>query len=125
MNKYGFVYALYNVAHRGLYKIGCTEKAPHARAEELSRGTGVPSEFHVAAYIECQGFQQVEHDIHLALAPFRSNAKREFFAAPPDLIARCMFHHPRMLTWTDNYFFEFVQQDMSRTADPYAVRLAA
>lgn len=125
MSKYGFVYALYNASYKGLYKIGCTERAPHARAEELSRGTGVPSPFYVAAYIECEQFQDVEADIHRHLRAYRANAAREFFSAPPALIARAMYHHPRMLTWTDNYFFEFVQADMNRTADPYALRLVA
>ncbi|MDC0850100.1 GIY-YIG nuclease family protein [Pseudomonas aeruginosa] len=44
MSGYGFVYVLTSPAMPGLYKVGATTRSPRQRAEELSRGTGVPHE---------------------------------------------------------------------------------
>ncbi|MGP8777143.1 GIY-YIG nuclease family protein [Pseudomonas aeruginosa] len=54
MSGYGFVYVLTSPAMPGLYKVGATTRSPRQRAEELSRGTGVPHEFEVAFYAEVQ-----------------------------------------------------------------------
>jgi hypothetical protein len=119
MSRFGFVYCLWNVSYPGIYKIGCTERSPHARAAELSRATGVPSEFYVSAYIECDGYQAAESDIHRHLAEYRFNKSREFFKAPPVEIACAMYFHPSMLTWADLTFFEDLGQGMHMFDSPY------
>jgi|GEM_PF-2119223 len=75
---YGFVYMLHN-RHMTCFKIGCTERSPHARAEELSKPTGVPSPFIVACYLETKDFQDIERRMHGWLAEYRLNEQREFF----------------------------------------------
>ncbi len=52
MSDWGFVYILGNQAMPGIYKVGTTKFSPHRRAEELSRGTGVPHEYEVFYYAE-------------------------------------------------------------------------
>lgn len=76
----GFVYILTNPHFaRGVYKIGCTERAPHARAQELSKDTAVPAPFEVVCYIEVDNFQAVEREIHLWLEHQRISTNREWF----------------------------------------------
>jgi hypothetical protein len=76
----GFVYILTNPYFASnVYKVGCTERAPHARAEELSKGTAIPAPFEVLCFIEIDGFQQVEKQLHAHLEHFRINTNREFF----------------------------------------------
>lgn len=67
----------------GLYKIGCTERSPHARARQLSASSGVPQPFHVLLYIEVDDCQRVELQFHQQLADFRATSKREFFRFGP------------------------------------------
>jgi hypothetical protein len=81
---YGFVYLLGNKAMPGYYKIGCTERSPHARASELSGASGVPHPFNVLLYIEVADFQRVERRIHQELSDFRATERREFFRFGPD-----------------------------------------
>jgi hypothetical protein len=119
MSKYGFVYCLLSHSLPDLYKIGCTERSPTQRAEELSHGTGVPSEYYVVAYIECAGFQTVERDIHRRLDQYRPNGNREFFRAPLDEIAAHMFHHPASLGWVDRIMYENIGVKPWQLADPY------
>jgi hypothetical protein len=83
MMKFGFVYLLGNKAMPCIYKIGCTERAPHQRAAELSAATGVPHEFSVLLYMEVAYFQEVERRIHRELADFRVSNEREFFCFGP------------------------------------------
>lgn len=86
MAAYGFVYILFNPSMPGLLKLGCTNRAPHERARELSAPTGVPTCFQVMAYFEVENFQQVEHDIHIHCEHYRINEGREFFRmAMPEL----------------------------------------
>lgn len=99
--KFGFVYCLGNESFPGLYKIGFTERAPTQRAEEISRGTGVPSPYWVVCYIECEQPERVERDIHSMLARYRPNHCREFFSAPLQLISALFFHHRNNLAWVD------------------------
>jgi hypothetical protein len=80
---YGFVYLLGNKAMPCLYKIGCTERSPHARAAQLSAATGVPTPFDVLLYIEVANFQRVEQKFHEEMADFRASDKREFFCFGP------------------------------------------
>lgn len=76
---YGFVYILANDYMRDVIKIGCTERSPLARAEELSKPTGVPYPFRVLCYIEIEDFQRVERDVHERLVEHRISPNREFF----------------------------------------------
>lgn len=82
MSGFGFVYVLMNSAMPGLYKIGSTERSPHRRAEELSRGTGVPTDYEVVCYFEFSQAALREKEIHRALDDFRVNNLREFFKCP-------------------------------------------
>lgn len=119
MAKYGFVYALLNPAFQDLYKIGCTERSPQQRADEISRATGVPVEYCVAAYIECENPQRVEQDIHRRLEKYRVNSHREFFAAPPEVIASHMFYHPEAFTWADRTLGEQLLCGPHSLPNPY------
>lgn len=80
---YGFVYLLGNEAMPCYYKIGCTDRAPHQRARELSMASGVPQPFQVLLYIEVEDAQQVERRFHRELAAFRATHQREFFCFGP------------------------------------------
>ena len=77
---WGFVYILWNESMPGLYKIGRTSRSPHARAEELSGATGVPTPFNVAFHAESPDHEQLEIDIHEHFSHCRVNGGREFFA---------------------------------------------
>lgn len=121
MARFGFVYCLMNESFPGLFKIGCTDRSPVQRALELS-GTGVPTEFYVVAYIECQDPQRVERDIHRRLRDYRPNAMREFFNAPLDLICAHLFFHPDMLGYMDRSAFELTGKHAYLLDSPYEHR---
>jgi hypothetical protein len=80
---YGFVYLLGNPAMPCYYKIGCTERAPHERARQLSAASGVPHPFHVLLYIEVDQHQKVEQRFHREISDFRARGDREFFCFGP------------------------------------------
>ncbi len=82
MSAFGFVYILYSPAMPGVYKVGATERSPHQRAAELSRGTGVPHEYDVAFYGEVAKPMQWEREVHGRLERYRVSLAREFFKAP-------------------------------------------
>lgn len=79
MAKYGFVYLLANDCMPDIYKIGCTERSPKQRAEELSSPTAVPGPYEVLCYVEVDDFQAVEAKMHRWFAQARVNENREFF----------------------------------------------
>lgn len=122
MAKYGFVYCLMNSSMPNLYKIGCTEKSPQARADDLSRSTGVPSEFYVVCYIECENYQKVEREIHLILDEHRSNSRREFFNAPLEKIAASFFYHRDGISWVDRLAYENTHVEAYKLENPYEVQ---
>lgn len=97
---YGFVYILHNPMMRCL-KIGCTERSPHARADELSKPTGVPIPFKVACYVEVRDFQAFERRMHDWCKAFRISDSREFFDEEVlhDAVA-LMYHYPDKLAFT-------------------------
>lgn len=76
---YGFVYVLANSAMPGFYKVGVTERSPHARCEELNRATGIPRPFEVVCYAEYERARSKEREIHEALNDLRDASNREFF----------------------------------------------
>ena len=79
MAGFGFVYILFNPWMPGVLKIGCTNRSPNERAQELSKPTGVPEDFSVLAYFEMQDFQHYERKIHTDFDHLRVNHCREFF----------------------------------------------
>ena len=80
---HGFIYLLGNRAMPCYYKIGCTQGAPHARAQQLSGASGVPHPFDVNLYIEVEDFQRQEQRMHQELTDFRASDRREFFCFGP------------------------------------------
>ena len=97
--EWGFVYVMSNSAMPGLYKVGCTERAPHARAEQLSRATGIARRFKVVCYGECANCSKVESEIHMRLAGCRVSENREFFSGELSEIVTAVKSHHRMLTF--------------------------
>lgn len=110
MSNYGFVYLLGNHAMPCFYKIGCTERSPHRRAEELSSPTSVPQAFQVLLYIETSDFQSVERHIHQELSDFRVNTGREFFCFGPAHMGwlRDVFRaHPDRMGYVEYDWYDF------------------
>ena len=101
MSSYGFVYVLDNAFMPGLIKIGCSERSPHARAAELSGGSGVPIDFRVLCYAEFQDFQNVERQMHQWCNAYRVNSRREFFHDCLKVAVRRLWWHPERLSFTD------------------------
>ena len=101
MSQQGFVYILSNGHMPDLYKIGCTERSPHARAAELSQSTGVPSAFRVLCYAEFDRFQSIERSLHEWCAKYRVNDSREFFHGCLRYAVQLLWWHPHRLAFTD------------------------
>ncbi len=100
MSNYGFVYILTNEYMPDVVKIGCTERSPHARSEELSRSSGVPAPFRVLCYAEVTDFQGFERKVHEWLGHHRVNENREFFDRSVLLYAvRILFHYQGTLSF--------------------------
>lgn len=83
MAEYGFVYCLSNRGMPGIYKIGFTRSSPRLRAEQLSMPTGVPAEFEVEWYAECEDAALIEKELHQTFDSERVSANREFFKSCP------------------------------------------
>lgn len=101
MATHGFVYVLKNEYMDDLYKIGCTERSPHARAAEVSNSTGVPVGFQVLCYAEFENFQLAERQLHQWLEPHRVNASREFFHGCLVSAVSLLWWHPKRLAFCD------------------------
>lgn len=100
--KVGFVYLMTNPSMPGLFKVGCTERAPSARARELSRPTGVPEHFELLCYAEFESFELRERDLHRFLDAHRASSNREFFqTAALRRAVPWLYHHPQRLTFCD------------------------
>ena len=79
----GYLYVMRSGAHAlDMYKIGKTRRSPDVRAQELARGTGVPTRFDVLASWEVGDIDNTEREVHESLAPYRVSRRREFFRAP-------------------------------------------
>jgi len=101
---FGFIYLLSNPSMPGLYKIGCTERAPHQRVYELSSATAVPTPFVLMCYIEVDGMRDCETALHRWLSDFRVNQAREFFAFHRDCkpwLHGLFQHHPNALSYAE------------------------
>lgn len=83
MAEYGFVYCLSNRGMAGVYKIGFTRNSPHLRAQQLSAPTGVPAEFEVEWYAECEEADVLEKELHDRFSFDRVSSSREFFRGCP------------------------------------------
>lgn len=123
MSNFGFVYMLSNDYMPDVCKIGCTERSPHARAEELSKPTGVPAAFRVVCFIEVDDFQVVERNFHKWLEKQRINNGREFFSTiGRELFLVSLFeYHPEKLSYSDVNVSDFIApHDTWETTDPWA-----
>lgn len=89
---WGFVYVLGHRCMPGIYKVGFTERSPHARMEELSRSTSVPCEFDLICYAEYDRARDREQEIHRLLEKFRIDSGREFFKCDLMLITDLVMH---------------------------------
>jgi len=74
-----WVYVLTNSAMPDLVKIGYTTSDPHTRAEQVSRGTGVPIGYEVAWAYKCYKGERIEKEVHKYFKKERLNPTREFF----------------------------------------------
>jgi hypothetical protein len=79
-----WIYVLSNKNMPNLFKIGFTTKTPDKRAQQISRGTGVPTNFTVEYALKCFNGQALEAEIHKYLHSYRVNNDREFFQVPLD-----------------------------------------
>ena len=74
-----WVYILTNSAMPDLVKIGYTSSDPYLRAEQVSRGTGVPVGYEVAWAYKCYKGERIEKEVHKYFKKERLNPTREFF----------------------------------------------
>lgn len=82
-DKAGYIYVLVNSAMPDLVKIGLTRGTTKARAEDLSRGTGIPTPF-VVVYDELVAdCRATEKRLHEDFSYCRENVRREFFRVAP------------------------------------------
>lgn len=62
-----------------LIKIGSTQRSPEQRRRELSKPTGIPTEFEIAYEIFTISIKELEKSVHQELDKCRLNFNREFF----------------------------------------------
>jgi hypothetical protein len=74
-----WVYVLSNPSIPGQLKIGSTSKSPEERAAQISRGSGVPTDFKVEFAFWCFNALACEREIHKLLKDSRVSKQREFF----------------------------------------------
>lgn len=80
------VYVLTNPAMPGFVKIGKTNGDDvNARLAQLYT-TGVPFPFELLFACRIPNSSEVEKALHIAFAPYRVNAKREFFSIEPEQV---------------------------------------
>lgn len=72
----GYVYVMSNEAMLGKYKIGCTSRHPHERANELNT-TGVPKPFVIEYCINIDNYENIEKLVHKKLSTYHYG--KEFF----------------------------------------------
>ena len=77
----GHIYILVNPSlPPTMLKIGATSRAPEKRARELSRGTGVPTDYVVAYDEYVSDWKLAEQAVHNRLDHRRVRGNREFFS---------------------------------------------
>jgi hypothetical protein len=126
---YGFVYIMVNEGMANSFKLGCTERSPHARAEELSQPTGVPAPFKVLCYVETKDFQWLEQKMHAVLSEHRISQNREFFDIKclRDAVGALHWYPKRLSFATSDTIFQYAQipADISTIADGWFYPSAA
>lgn len=75
----GMVYVLTNPSLPGQVKVGATTRTGEHRRNELSRATGIPTEFEIAFEAAFADVWGAERAAHVHLAHYRVNSNREFF----------------------------------------------
>jgi len=75
----GMVYVLTNPSIPGQVKVGATTRTAEHRRNELSRATGVSTEFEIAFEAAFADVWGAERAAHVHLAQYRVNNNREFF----------------------------------------------
>jgi len=90
--KEGKIYILRNPSFKNaIIKIGRTSRVSENRAKEVSRGTGVPSQFEVLYEEDVFDSHLAESLIHSKLKDCRVNSKREFFEIPLKEAVKAVF----------------------------------
>jgi hypothetical protein len=74
-----WVYILSNPAMPHMVKIGYTAKDPFLRANQISRGTGIPLGFEVEWAYKCFKGERIESEVHKYFKKQRVNTQKEFF----------------------------------------------
>ena len=87
MKSYGILYFLTNEAMPNLIKIGYTAGELKDRLQQLNT-TGIPSPFQVAALFYVREPEECETKVHMQLAQYRTNPKREFFSQSVAVLIR-------------------------------------
>ena len=83
----GYIYVMRSASDESnIYKIGLTRRPAEVRASEVSRGTGVPTNYLVVQDWEVADCILAEQIIHDDLKEYRINEKREFFRASYKII---------------------------------------
>lgn len=78
------VYILENSSMPGIIKIGYTKGDPNDRADQLSKGTGVPTPYKVVFSYSCFNGERIERAVHKYFKKQRVNNDREFFSVTVD-----------------------------------------
>tara|TARA_R110000822_G_scaffold123786_1_gene258297 strand:- start:251 stop:703 length:453 start_codon:yes stop_codon:yes gene_type:complete len=73
------VYILENKSMPGMVKIGYTKGDPNDRADQLSKGTGIPTPHKVVYSYNCFNGERIERAVHKILKNQRVRTEREFF----------------------------------------------
>ena len=82
------VYILTNEAMPGIVKVGQTHKTPEVRAQELSRETGVASQYVVVYKAFVSNYENVEKTVHGRLKSAGKHYNKEFFRCEPTEAAK-------------------------------------
>ncbi|MFJ6918233.1 GIY-YIG nuclease family protein [Streptomyces sp. NPDC101133] len=86
----GVIYILANSLIPGVLKIGRTSRESAERAKEISRPTGVPTEYEVIYDQVVSDANAAEKELHSLLRIYRVNSQREFFRIPTREAIRCV-----------------------------------
>lgn len=83
----GYIYVMCSASDKeNMFKVGLTRRKPEERANEISKGTGVPTKYLVVQDWRVIDCVLAETLIHKDLSAYRINDRREFFVAPYKII---------------------------------------
>lgn len=123
----GFVYILLNPAFPNTIKIGKTNRSSESRAKELSRATGVPSDFIVLFDVLVSDNTEVERLLHAKFSDYRVQSRKEFFSIPPKLAIETLretANHFPVLISPSNFvsdIYPHLQKNFGQYLDPHIV----